>query len=228
MKEFQRLVGWINWALNVHPLLRPGLATLYEKMAGKTEPHALCYINNAIIADLAWLSGHLRRSSGIFLFKAIAWTSDEADMTIYTDASLHGIGFWCSNTSQAFYAPLPSLPPTNTIFYFEAFVIACAVHWACKANEPPRRLAIHSDNKNSVDMFNSMRAQPAYNTLLLFAVDCLIAHTVDLRVYHIAGVENGIADKLSRFQIIQLIREHPQLLISQYAPPTMDRTALRG
>ncbi|KAF8813432.1 hypothetical protein BYT27DRAFT_7084856 [Phlegmacium glaucopus] len=32
LKDFQRLTGWINWALNVYPLLRPGLSNVYEKM----------------------------------------------------------------------------------------------------------------------------------------------------------------------------------------------------
>lgn len=37
LKEYQHLAGWINWSLNVYPLLHPGLSALYEKMAGKTE-----------------------------------------------------------------------------------------------------------------------------------------------------------------------------------------------
>jgi hypothetical protein len=32
LRDFQRLAGWVNWALNVYPLLRPGLSSVYEKM----------------------------------------------------------------------------------------------------------------------------------------------------------------------------------------------------
>jgi len=32
LKDFQRLAGWVNWALNVYPLLKPGLSSIYEKM----------------------------------------------------------------------------------------------------------------------------------------------------------------------------------------------------
>jgi hypothetical protein len=35
LREFQRLAGWINWCLNVYPLLRPGLSALYDKIRGK-------------------------------------------------------------------------------------------------------------------------------------------------------------------------------------------------
>lgn len=35
LREFQSLAGWINWALNAYPLLRPGLSVLYSKISGK-------------------------------------------------------------------------------------------------------------------------------------------------------------------------------------------------
>ena len=38
--EFQRLQGWVNWALNVFPHLRPALCELYNKIAGKERPNA--------------------------------------------------------------------------------------------------------------------------------------------------------------------------------------------
>ncbi|KAF8573412.1 hypothetical protein K439DRAFT_1625101 [Ramaria rubella] len=37
--EWQRLLGWINWALNVYPLLKPGLQSSYAKISGKTQMH---------------------------------------------------------------------------------------------------------------------------------------------------------------------------------------------
>ncbi|PPQ75846.1 hypothetical protein CVT26_001222, partial [Gymnopilus dilepis] len=36
LSAFRELAGWISWALNVYPLLRPGLCALYEKMRGKS------------------------------------------------------------------------------------------------------------------------------------------------------------------------------------------------
>jgi hypothetical protein len=43
LHEFQQLAGWINWALNVFPLLKLGLSNIYVKMSGKTESHAMIY-----------------------------------------------------------------------------------------------------------------------------------------------------------------------------------------
>ena len=32
VKEWQRLAGWLNWALNIYPLLRPVLNNVYGKI----------------------------------------------------------------------------------------------------------------------------------------------------------------------------------------------------
>ena len=37
LKEFQCIAGHVNWALNVFPLLKPGLLAIYSKTAGKEQ-----------------------------------------------------------------------------------------------------------------------------------------------------------------------------------------------
>ena len=37
VKEWQRVAGWINWALNVYPLLHPALNNIYAKLRGKDQ-----------------------------------------------------------------------------------------------------------------------------------------------------------------------------------------------
>ncbi|KAF9455247.1 hypothetical protein BDZ94DRAFT_1136979, partial [Collybia nuda] len=75
LKDFQRLAGWVNWALNVFPLLRPSLCNVYQKFSEKSDisPHTLLTLNNAIRADLKWLTSHVERSDGIFLLKSVSW-----------------------------------------------------------------------------------------------------------------------------------------------------------
>ena len=38
LREWQRLARWVNWGLNVYPLLRPALNCVYPKMAGEDQP----------------------------------------------------------------------------------------------------------------------------------------------------------------------------------------------
>ena len=75
---------------------------------------------------------------------------------------------------------------------------------------------------NTVDMFNSMRAEPGYNTILMEAVDTLIDIGVSLRVFHIPGEENSIADALSRSMFDIVRAQQPRLQIAIFQPPRLD------
>jgi hypothetical protein len=52
LREFQRLAGWMNWALNAYPLLCPGLSVLYEKMSGISNTHILIQVSVALCKEL--------------------------------------------------------------------------------------------------------------------------------------------------------------------------------
>ena len=83
----------------------------------------------------------------------------------------------------------------------------------------PRRLLIYSDNTNTVDIFHSLRARPAYNELLKFTVSLPIKHNISLRVVHVPGVDNIVADSLSRFENTKALAACPGLTISTFQPP---------
>ena len=56
LRDFQHLVGWFNWALNVYPLLKPALSNIYVKMGHSKpdKPLTKLYVNNSIRSDLQW------------------------------------------------------------------------------------------------------------------------------------------------------------------------------
>jgi hypothetical protein len=91
--QWQRLIGWINWSLNVFPLLRPALQSSYAKIAGKLIPKATIYLNQAVITDLRWLADTIDMSDGLCLLKSVAWNRLDADLIAYCDASLEGLAF---------------------------------------------------------------------------------------------------------------------------------------
>jgi hypothetical protein len=51
------------------------------------------------------------------------------------------------------------------------------------------------------------------------AVDVLIDLNVDLRVYHVAGTENNVADALSHFDNNRALGLVPDLIIDEFTPP---------
>ena len=69
--DFQRLVGHINWALNVYFRLRPALSALYAKIMGKSRSFASIRINNDICRELTWFTNHIKWSDGVHFLKSV-------------------------------------------------------------------------------------------------------------------------------------------------------------
>jgi hypothetical protein len=208
-RDFQRLAGWINWALNVFPLLRPSLSNIYAKCSGKSDisPRTLLCLNNSIRHDLNWLLSHMDCSDGVHLLNSISWPVADADTTIFCDACRTGMGFWYPELQLGFFCPVDfpipaalttSIEGSTPIFFLEALCVASAIHQIPESCLDTHTAVIYTDNMNSVDMFNSLRALPAYNPLLTSTVDKIISHSFDIRVLHIEGEKNTVADAISR------------------------------
>ncbi|PIL32090.1 hypothetical protein GSI_06795 [Ganoderma sinense ZZ0214-1] len=228
LAEFQSLAGYVNWALNVFPLLRPALSNLYHKIADKHERFATIHVNKAVRTELTWMATHVRTLPGIRILSQSAWspadlvpnsTHDEFAMV---DASSIGLGLYFPWHHLGFFCPTPENIPTNGIFFPEALAICSAIHkvtaWR-SVGRHIRRIAILSDNTNAVSIFQSLRAEPAYNPILMSAVNVLIANETEHRVHHILGEFNVTADALShgRFDLARL--HDPALHIFSFTPP---------
>ena len=219
LREFQQIAGWINWSFNVFPLLKPALSNVYSKISGKSDSYAKIYVSKAVIQDLNWFVSHVRQLDGIYLFQDVNWTTDHADFVAYADACLSGLGFFLEDTREGFQCEVPHDPPRDTIFFFEALAVVSVVEAVTHLSPVPERLLIFSDNTNTVDIFCSLRALPAYNGLLKFTVSLLLEYNISLKVVHIPGIDNTIADALSRFENDKAITMCPDLSISFFQPP---------
>ena len=80
------------------------------------------------------------------------------------------------------------------------------------------RFIIYTDNSNTVDIFSSLRALPPYNHLLKTAVDILNLGRHDMRVLHVPGVDNAVADALSRADFQRAITLIPDLKVATFEP----------
>jgi hypothetical protein len=225
VRRWQHMAGWMNWCFNVYPLLRPALSNVYDKLRSKSNPAGSVWINNAVRDDLRWALDKIRHSSGRHLLDSIAWSSSDATYTVYCDACPTGMGFWYPALHIAFYSPTPDddldglVDRNGLIFYFEALCVLCALLDACTYNtESPGRFVIYTDSLNTVNIFSSLSALPSYNVLLRKAVDLLVDGNHDLRVLHVPGEENGVADALSRADFDRALRLEPNLTIHQFEP----------
>lgn len=145
---------------------------------------------------------------------------DDEDIcvTMFTDASMGGLGVWFLREHAGFQSGLPCESPSDIIFFFEALAVVCGI-WICAHRYRRRRLVCFSDNTNTVDAFASMSAAGPINRLLRFAVDILLEYDIDFRCYYVPGPENGVADALSRFDNDRARSIVPDLKISSFTPP---------
>ena len=133
------------------------------------------------------------------------------------------MGFWSPDKCVGFYSPVPEGLNEEQIFYFEALCVLSALHHIIDLQHPPQssRILIYTDNDNTVAIFNTLRCLPRYNSILISAVDALIAGSLHLRVAHIAGELNYVADAISRNNFDLARRYVPGITISPFSPPRL-------
>jgi hypothetical protein len=119
LKDFQHLAGWVNWALNVFPLLCPSLSNIYAKCSSKPgiTSHSLLALNNSIRPDLQWLLFHIEHLNGIHLLQSISWPVADTNTTIFHDACPSGLGFWYPKLNLGFFCPA-NFPIPSSLLYF--------------------------------------------------------------------------------------------------------------
>ncbi|KAF6743492.1 hypothetical protein DFP72DRAFT_746989, partial [Ephemerocybe angulata] len=73
LRTWQRLAGYINWALNVLPWGRPGLCEVYRKMSGKSRALSSLFLNRGVVDELTWLRDALGTSLGVSFITEGCW-----------------------------------------------------------------------------------------------------------------------------------------------------------
>lgn len=220
--EWQRVLGWANWFLNVDPLLRPALQSSYQKVRGKKARNAPVFLNLVVRKDLEWFADRVMRSRGVFLMEVSDWGIAEADLRIWTDASGVGMGIWCGEDNVGLQAERFSFPAAaGEIFYFEALTVVSALEYACARSPRPKRLVIFCDNTNAVNLFDKLKADSPYNDILFYSIQLRQEYEIDLRVVWIRSEENPIADAISRFDLGTVHRYAPNARIIPFQPPRL-------
>lgn len=227
LKKWQQLAGWVNWGLNAFPLLRPCLNNLYFKMRGHTEQRNSIYINDTIRSDLLWAAQWIEQSTGVHLLSSTVWNASDADFIVYCDASLSGLGFWIPSSCAGFHSSIPYNVPPSLIFYFEALCVVSALQHCADIATVPSKILIYTDNFNSVNIFSSLKCLPDYNPILKLAVDTLLHGLHNLRVLHVPGDQNQVADALSRANFPKALQCAPGLSIHPFQPPLLQLGAVK-
>lgn len=216
LREWQRLLGWCSWALNVFPLGRVALQSSWDKIAGKTHKRLVVPHNKDIQTDLRWLALNLSRSDGINLLEASLWSIAEADVVFAADACPSGIGIWVPESLIGYHAKIPL--PSRDIYWVELLAVGNAIDIAIKAKR--KKVVVCSDSENTCNLFLSHRAVPIVRKLFHHIIDSIITAQVDVRVVHVPGAKNVYADMLSRGQLEGIKRLQPKISLYQIPHPS--------
>jgi hypothetical protein len=217
LRDFLRLSGWMAWAFNIYPHLRPSMCHFYQKIGPLSQKDAPVTVNRIISRELEWAEKHIKASSGILFLREYQWKIGAADAKIFCDASGIGLGFWYPDLNEGFEAELPPNIPQN-IFFSEGLCIASALENAA-VRKIGKKIVIFTDNEASFRVFSSFHAVPSYNPILLFAADTVIRNELQLRVVWTPGEKNTVADALSRHDHNRAVSFAPHLIISPFVPP---------
>ena len=140
-------------------------------------------------------------------------------MTLYCDTCPTGLAFWFPTGKLGFQYKWVDEDPG--IFYLEALTVVSAAFFATSRSPKPFHIAIFTDNENTVNLFNTLHAQPLYNPLALTFANLCINHSTSIRVFHIPGDFNIVADALSRFKNHLASNAAPGLVILPFQPPRL-------
>ncbi|EMD38026.1 hypothetical protein CERSUDRAFT_113137 [Gelatoporia subvermispora B] len=224
--ECQQLIGRINWAFQVFPLLRPALNTLFAQMDGLEKPSDVLTLDARVAADFSWLLHHLSHLRGR-RFDSDEWTTanlaknDKLSQIAFVHASPPAVGVYFPWVHVGYFCDLsPAFVERDTVFW-NTLAIWCAVHAACcrVPQHSIRRLSIYSDNTQALAIFRSLRSKPEYCHILKSGVDIMIKHDVDVRVEHVLEKENIVAEAISRRHVDLARMLDPRIEIKHLDPP---------
>lgn len=202
--DMQRLLGTLNYLCQIMPAGRTFLFRLFEQL--RHSPHKTSQpLPPGAQEDIqVWLR-YLDQWNAEYTIQReqdITW----ADWGIYTDASDWGMGGYCQRLGQWFFVPWTPEQRTEHIGVRELWATLHALktwgdHW-CNAT-----ITLFTDNQSNVLMMTARRsrrdARAASILREIFATE--LTMRCRIKLVHVAGVDNGMADDLSLDRVDQFL-----------------------
>lgn len=199
LKDIQSLTDLLNFACSVVVPGRAFLRRLIDLTVGITSPFHYVRINREVKADLKLWQSFLTGFNGRSFFHEDVWDSTDK-MELYTDAA-GSIGFGAVFGSQCCYGEWPDnwLHRNNAILEFYPIVLSLYL-WSDQMRN--RCFLFLTDNEALVYVINK---QSCKDKNLMFFVRKLVLvclqYNILFKAKHVKGVNNTLADSLSRLQL---------------------------
>ncbi|KAK4694694.1 hypothetical protein P7C70_g8691, partial [Phenoliferia sp. Uapishka_3] len=237
LKWWRSITGYGSYVCTVVPHARLWLTPLYEKLsfkggAPKNLPHLGVFINKSVIRSLEAIVEELERGEPLSLVDPglTEWGAADADLVVYTDACLldkkksgSGLGFWFDlGGVRHHYYSRPKVRYAK-IQLAETLTVAAAIECVLALKIPGlRRLLIRTDSSAAVFAYDSGASSDTdklpLRSIILGSYIAIRKAKIDVRVLHVSGSDNDLADRLSRAPKHILKSEYSHL--RRFRPPT--------
>ena len=203
-RQLLSLIGKLHFATKVIPAGRIFLRRLINRSTAVDALHHHLYLNSDTRADIAWWRNFLPIWNGSAPILEPKWTLSTT-LQLFTDASsLHGFGAYYQGAwFRGNWLPQQQLNPTTgiSIAWQELYaIVAAAAAWGHTWSG--RRIMVHCDNKAVVEIWDHYTSKSSTIMSLVRTLHFIAAmNNFHIRISHIQGVDNTIADALSRDQM---------------------------
>ena len=222
LRKMQSLIGSLNFVCKAVGPGRAFLRRLVDLTRGVRQPHHLIRISKGARADLsAWIE-FLHHFNGTVSFPNQLWYGNEL-FHFYTDAAASiGFGLYFDGRWAQARWPEEVLAAEYSIAFLELFPIVVGISlWGDKLTD--RKVVFWSDNQTVVAVINKQSSSCVHiMTLIRRLVVLCLKWNIWFRAKYVPGVNNEIADSLSRFQMARFRRLAPSAdLIGTHLPPQL-------
>ena len=212
LKALQSLIGSLNFVCRAVGPGRPFLRRLICSTKGLKQPLHVTRVTAAMKDDLHMWLKFLDRFNGVSLFREVAWTSN-GDYEFYTDAAASiGLGIYVKGKwAQARWnGRFKNETSNNNITFLELFPIVAAVNMFGDIIRN-KRVLFHCDNAAVCEIISSQtsKCDRVMDLVRPLVLDCLRLNVI-IKARHIRGLDNKLADSLSRFQMQTFHQAAPQ------------------
>ena len=220
LRQLQSTIGTLAWAAQV---VRHGRTFLQHLRDLATAHHATrkphdttaIAITNDVRDDLAWWQCYMRQWNGVSLLWEAEWLSDSSPLQPHTDACVQGYGAVCGThwfhgrwTAEQQRLAQDDSMDRDSMPWKELFaIVAAACTWGSQWAR--RRVTFFTDCMPVVQALTKGASRTRRIMQLIRILHFTAAqHHFVYRVRHIPGVENTVADELSRVHDVSQLSTH--------------------
>lgn len=203
-RQLLQLLGHLCFAMRVIPSGRSFVSYLLKLASSVKILNHCVKLDSGCREDMRMWRLLLSNWNGVSLFRENQF-SIAPDIDLYTDAS-STLGFGGYHRGQWFAAPWPSNLPTNedadvSMAFRELYpIVVAAILWSEQWQR--KRILFHCDNLATVQIIRKGRSKISQINLLMRQLTWLtLKHNFSIYAEHVPGVQNRVADALSRFQM---------------------------